>query len=285
MGKAARIRRLKELKNQQKEEKKKKKSQLTTRIVFLSLASIGLIIGMIIMIVRINIISKQPKSYKTGERIYSQAPDMQIDTTKKYTADIETSFGNIKVELFANEFPKTVNNFVVLSNDGYYDGLKFHRIIKDFMIQGGCPNGDGTGDPGYKFDDEPISEVRDYIPGILAMANSGPNTNGSQFFIIHGDKSAGGLPKSYTIFGEVLEGMDVVDKIANVEVEDVGKGEASTPKEEVLIIKVTISEEEAPPAEGPGFPSPEGQPINIPTENLPIESQPIEMPIEIPQGE
>ncbi len=284
MGKAARIRRLRELERQQKEVEKKDKKQLTLRIVFLSLASVGLIVGIIIMVVKINKIKKQPKSYKTGERTYSQAPDMQIDTQKKYTATIETSLGNIKIELFTQETLKTVNNFVVLARDGYYDGLKFHRIIKDFMIQGGCPKGDGTGDPGYKFEDEPITENRDYTPGIVAMANSGPNTNGSQFFIMHGDKSGGGLPKNYVIFGQVLEGMEIVDQIANVETEDNGQGEVSRPKEGVLINKVTISEEEVQVAPSE-FPGPEGQPIDIPTEDLPIESQPIEMPVEVPQGE
>lgn len=284
MGKAARIRRLRQLEEEEKKGKKAERSQLTTRIVFLSLAAIAFIVAIVIMAVKINKIKSQPKSYKTGERTYSQAPDMQIDTQKKYIATIETSLGNIKIELFAQENPKTVNNFVVLSQDGYYDGLKFHRIIKDFMIQGGCPKGDGTGDPGYKFEDEPISENRDYTPGILAMANSGPNTNGSQFFIMHGDKSSGGLPKNYVIFGQVVEGMDIVDKIAIVEVEDNGQGEISQPLEDVLINKIIISEEDAQPVPSE-FPGPGGQPMEIPTENLPIESQPIEIPEEVPQGE
>jgi peptidylprolyl isomerase len=278
MGKAARIRKLRKLKEEEERRKKEDRTQLSIRIVFLSLAAIAFIVAIVVMVIRINQIKSQPKSYKTGERTYSQAPDMQIDTQKQYRATIETSLGNIKIELFAKETPKTVNNFVVLARDGFYDGLKFHRIIKDFMIQGGCPKGDGRGDPGYKFEDEPISETRDYTAGIVAMANSGPNTNGSQFFIMHGDKSGGGLPKNYVIFGQVVEGMEIVDKIVNVEVVDNGQGEISCPKEDVLINKVTISEEEQPAPQG--IPGPEGQP-----QELPIESQPIKIPTEVPQGE
>src|SRR5207302_5856543 len=116
---------------------------------------------------------------------------------------------DIVVDLFAGEAPKTVNNFVFLARQGFYDGVIFHRTIREFMIQTGDPTGTGRGGPGYKFADEPVR--RRYTRGILAMANAGPNTNGSQFFIMHGDS---GLPPNYTVFGEVREGMDAVDAIA-----------------------------------------------------------------------
>src|SRR5262249_55323608 len=130
--------------------------------------------------------------------------------------------------------------FVCLAREGFYDNVKFHRIIKDFMIQTGDPTGTGTGSPGYRFADEPIS--RDYERGIVAMANSGPNTNGSQFFIMHGNRP---LPKNYVIFGKVIDGLDVVDKIANTPVRPSPQGEPSVPTQDVRIVNVTIDEEEA----------------------------------------
>lgn len=171
---------------------------------------------------------------------YKKAPDMVIDANKKYTARIETNKGTFEVELDAKNAPITVNNFVFLSRDKFYDGLKFHRIMKDFMIQGGDPKGDGTGGPGYKFDDEKI--VGDYTPGILAMANSGTNTNGSQFFIMTGDYSNGKLPKNYVIFGKISSGMETVQGIAATPITDNGQGEQSKPKETVTISKITIEE-------------------------------------------
>jgi len=168
---------------------------------------------------------------------YSKIPEMTIDPGKIYTADVSTSYGNFQIELFAENTPVTVNNFVVLARDGFYNGTPFHRIIKDFMIQGGDPLGDGTGGPGYKFADEKIT--LDYKKGMVAMANSGPNTNGSQFFIMHQDNN---LPKNYVIFGQVVKGMEVIDKIAGVEVEDNGLGEQSKPKEKVIIENITVSE-------------------------------------------
>jgi cyclophilin family peptidyl-prolyl cis-trans isomerase len=181
----------------------------------------------------------ETKNSERSGRVYEKAPDMQIDVSKKYTAKMETTDGVVELELNAAETPKTVNNFVVLARDGFYDGLTFHRIVKDFMIQGGDPSGNGSGGPGYKFDDEKFSE--DYAPGTLAMANSGPNTNGSQFFIMTGDYS-GKLPKNYTIFGKVVSGMDVVKKIGETPTEDNGSGEQSKPTTEVKITKVTIVE-------------------------------------------
>jgi peptidyl-prolyl cis-trans isomerase B (cyclophilin B) len=128
------------------------------------------------------------------------------------TATITTDKGEIKLELFTEQAPETTGNFIKLAKDGFYDGLKFHRVIPDFMIQGGCPQGTGTGDPGYKFDDEPGAlAMKHDKPGILSMANAGPNTNGSQFFITH--VPCPHLDGKHGVFGQVLEGQDVVEAI------------------------------------------------------------------------
>lgn len=127
------------------------------------------------------------------------------------TATIETPRGKIKLELFADKTPKTVANFEKLAKSGFYDGLTFHRVIANFMIQGGCPLGTGTGGPGYQFKDEFHPDLKHDSPGILSMANAGPNTNGSQFFITH--VPCPWLDGHHTVFGKVLEGQDVVDKI------------------------------------------------------------------------
>ncbi len=169
---------------------------------------------------------------------YAQAPAMKIDPAKTYTATIETNKGTITAELFPADAPNTVNNFVCLADDGYYDGTPFHRIVKGFVIQGGDPTGTGMGGPGYKFNDEPVA--RDYERGTLAMANAGPNTNGSQFFVVL-DDLRGKLPKNYTIFGKVTEGLDVVDAIANTPTSVGRSGENSTPNEPITVEKVTIS--------------------------------------------
>ena len=140
-------------------------------------------------------------------------------------ATIETPRGTIKLELFADKTPKTVANFEKLAKKGFYDGLTFHRVIADFMIQGGCPIGNGTGGPGYTFEDEFVPELRHDGPGTLSMANAGPNTNGSQFFITH--VACPWLDGKHTVFGKVLEGQDVVnavrqgDKMLKVTVTDV----------------------------------------------------------------
>jgi cyclophilin family peptidyl-prolyl cis-trans isomerase len=157
---------------------------------------------------------------------------MSIDPARKYSATIDTSAGQMTAELFAAEAPKTVNNFVFLARDGFYDGVIFHRVIKGFMIQGGDPTGTGRGGPGYKFNDEPVT--RRYNRGILAMANAGPNTNGSQFFVMHADY---GLPPNYTIFGRLTGGEDVLDKIATAQT-----GGQDRPVAPVTINKVTIAE-------------------------------------------
>jgi len=169
---------------------------------------------------------------------YSKQPAMRIDPTKTYSGSIETNKGTIQVELFPEDAPVTANNFVCLAEDGYFDNTPFHRIVKGFVIQGGDPTGTGSGGPGYKFADEPVT--RDYERGTLAMANAGPNTNGSQFFIVL-DDLRGKLPKNYTIFGRVTEGMDVVDAIANTPTRTGQSGENSTPTEPITLEKVTIS--------------------------------------------
>ncbi len=132
------------------------------------------------------------------------------------TATFQTAKGAIKIQLFDDLVPNTVGNFVKLANDGFYNGLKFHRVISDFMIQGGCPQGTGTGGPGYKFEDEFHADLRHDGPGILSMANSGPNTNGSQFFITH--VATPHLDNKHSVFGKVVEGQDVVDSIAQGDV-------------------------------------------------------------------
>lgn len=145
----------------------------------------------------------------SAKRRYNAPPAMQIDPQKTYYATISTAKGDIRLRLFASEAPLTVNNFVALARDGFYDGLTFHRVVPGFVIQGGDPLGNGFGDPGYRFPDEPVR--RPYKAGTLAMANAGPNTNGSQFFICLEDQPR--LPPNYTIFGETVAGLDVVRRI------------------------------------------------------------------------
>ncbi len=144
------------------------------------------------------------------------------------TATIQTTRGTIKIKLFADKTPKTVANFVTLANKGFYNGLKFHRVIADFMIQTGCPEGNGRGGPGYRFNDEFHPELKHDGPGVLSMANAGPNTNGSQFFITH--VACPHLNGKHSVFGRVVEGQDVVNAIRQGDKMD----------------SVTISEDEAP---------------------------------------
>lgn len=169
---------------------------------------------------------------------YSNPPEMSIDSSKTYSASIQTSQGTMTLELFAAEAPQTVNNFVFLAREGFYNNGGFHRVIKGFMVQGGCPRGDGTGGPGYRFADEAVT--RPYVKGTLAMANAGPNTNGSQFFIVHGDDV--GLPPKYTIFGSLTGGADVLDALANSPVTSSSGGERSRPTERLEIRTVEINE-------------------------------------------
>ena len=172
---------------------------------------------------------------QTGaKKQYSAPPPMTIDPNKAYSATIKTSMGDIKVDLNAKDAPVTVNNFVFLARDHFYDGVIFHRIIKNFMIQGGDPQGTGTGGPGYKFPDEPVKG--NYEIGSIAMANSGPNTNGSQFFICEGQQCTT-LPHQYNLFGKVSEGIDVVHNIAAVQT-----GAGDRPVQDVTINTIEITE-------------------------------------------
>ena len=142
---------------------------------------------------------------------YSTPPAMQIDPSKTYTATIQTNRGDIVIDLYADKVPNTVNNFVALARDGFYDGVSFHRVIADFMVQGGDPTGSGRGGPGYRFNDEFHPELVHDGPGVLSMANAGPNTNGSQFFITH--VATNWLDNKHSVFGRVRSGQDVVDAI------------------------------------------------------------------------
>jgi peptidyl-prolyl cis-trans isomerase B (cyclophilin B) len=142
---------------------------------------------------------------------YSSPPPMSIDTTKTYTAALETTRGSIVCELFTKDAPATVNNFVFLARDGFYDGTKFHRVLQDFMVQGGDPEGSGRGGPGYRFADELKNNPNIHKVGSLSMANAGPNTNGSQFFITH--VVTNWLDGKHTVFGQVKSGQDVVNSI------------------------------------------------------------------------
>ena len=169
---------------------------------------------------------------------FDTPPPMQIDTNTTYFASIQTTKGDMTIELFTSDAPNTVNNFVFLAQSGFYNGLKFHRVIKDFMIQTGDPKGDGTGGPGYRFADEPIT--RSYNKGIVAMANAGPNTNGSQFFVVHGPQLT--LPPRYTIFGTVTNGIETIDAIAQSAVQASPNGEISYPVDQILINSINITE-------------------------------------------
>jgi len=162
------------------------------------------------------------KGDSQSPKTYSAPPPMTIDTSKQYTATIETEKGDLVLELFASDVPMTVNNFVFLARDGFYDGLTFHRVIPGFVAQGGNPTGTGTGTPGYQFDDE-ITE-HTHITGALSMANSGPNTNGCQFFITYAPQRH--LDGKHSVFGQLIEGMDVLERLEQGDV----------------IIRVTIDE-------------------------------------------
>jgi peptidyl-prolyl cis-trans isomerase B (cyclophilin B) len=211
------------------------------------------------------------------------------------TASIQTDFGEISLELFEGEAPNTVANFITLAEQKFYDGLTFHRIVKDFMIQGGDPKGNGSGGPGYKFRDEIHGNPHKNVHYALSMANSGPNTNGSQFFIVTNPKGEKNLDTKHTVFGKVTKGFETVDKIAAVEV----KGE--TPKEPVKILSIKILSKRShkyevagkipdPPKIGPQIKTPtiqthptsaqpnkaeENKPVNAkPAETKPVEAKP-----------
>lgn len=142
---------------------------------------------------------------------WKNPPDLTIDISKNYLVTMETNRGTIELELYPEHAPMTVNNFIFLTNDGFYDGVKFHRVIANFMIQGGDPTGSGRGGPGYRFQDETYDNPLKHGTGVLSMANAGPNTNGSQFFITHAPQPH--LDGRHTVFGKVIAGMDVVNAI------------------------------------------------------------------------
>ncbi len=166
---------------------------------------------------------------------WNAPPEMGIDPTKQYTAKMETSLGPITIDLDAAAAPTTVNNFVFLAREGFYNGVVFHRIIQGFMCQGGDPTGTGRGGPGYKFADE-LPSPGAYEIGSVAMANAGPNTNGSQFFIVSGP-SGTGLPPNYSLFGKVVEGLDVVDRMEKVDTDG-----SDRPGDDVVIQSVAVTE-------------------------------------------
>ena len=147
---------------------------------------------------------------------WNSPPALQIDPKKTYTITMETSKGAIVIQLYPQHAPKTVNNFVFLTKEGFYDGLKFHRVIRNFMIQGGDPTGTGSGGPGYQFEDETRGNPLKHETGVLSMANAGANTNGSQFFITHSPQPH--LDGKHTVFGKVTSGMEVVNAIAQGDV-------------------------------------------------------------------
>ena len=181
------------------------------------LIGLGVVIAAVIIVMVV--LATMPEKPKT----YSAPPPMTIDTSKQYTATIETEKGDLVLELFASDVPVTVNNFVFLAREGFYDGLTFHRVVADFVVQGGDPAGDGRGGPGYQFDDE-ITE-HTHVAGALSMANSGANTNGSQFFITFTPQHH--LDGHHSVFGQLVEGMDVLESIEQGDV----------------MIRITIEEE------------------------------------------
>jgi cyclophilin family peptidyl-prolyl cis-trans isomerase len=163
---------------------------------------------------------------------YSAPPAMVIDPQKHYTATFKTEKGDFVVELYADKAPRTVNNFVFLARVKFYDGVTFHRVIRDFMAQGGDPTGTGTGGPGYKFADEFHPSLKHNGPGILSMANAGPNTNGSQFFITH--RATPHLDNKHTVFGQVIQGMDIVQSIP-----DRDPSRAAQPGTKIITIEIS----------------------------------------------
>lgn len=200
-------------------------------------------VGVIILMIGLPIFLVGKQNNKTEEPLVaaeSESKVMNLVTpvpSSSVSAILKTTAGEITIKLNADQTPLTVNNFVTLARKNFYDQTIFHRVLKGFMIQGGDPKGDGTGGPGYKFDDEPFTG--EYTRGTVAMANAGPNTNGSQFFIMHADYA---LPKNYVIFGKVIAGMETVDKIAEAPVSLSPSGEESKPVNPVSISLIEIIE-------------------------------------------
>lgn len=170
----------------------------------------------------------------TDAKQWSSPPEIAIDPAKKYAAVISTDKGEITIELYADKVPNTVNNFVFLARAGYYDGTYFHRVIPSFMVQGGDPTGTGSGGPGYRFEDEFDASLRHDKPGVLSMANAGPGTNGSQFFLTH--VATPHLDDKHTVFGQIVAGLDVLMSIPE-------RDPSKTDSPYVTLQSVTISEE------------------------------------------
>jgi cyclophilin family peptidyl-prolyl cis-trans isomerase len=173
------------------------------------------------------------KLWMTAALLLSLGMNVQAEGEELVKVKIETTMGEIQADLYAKEAPKTVENFVKLAKQGFYDGIIFHRVIPDFMIQTGDPTGTGMGGPGYKFEDEFSPNLKHDKAGVLSMANSGPNTNGSQFFIT--DTATPWLDKRHSVFGQVTQGIDVVKKIATAP-----RDSGDKPKTEIKMIKVTV---------------------------------------------
>jgi peptidylprolyl isomerase len=180
---------------------------------------------------------ERPAAAGQPKPTFDKAPEMQIDRKGSYRAVLQTSCGTIEVELFADDAPVTVNSFVFLARQQFFDGLTFHRVVPGFVIQGGDPKGDGTGGPGYQFKNETVKSLRFDRPGVVAMANSGPDTNGSQFFITV--SPARQLNDGCTIFGRVTQGMDVVQEINGL-----ATNPQERPNETAFIERVRIIEEQ-----------------------------------------
>lgn len=176
----------------------------------------------------------EPENLGEEKAQFDAPPEMQVDPAKTYRATMATTCGDIVVELDPSIAPNTVNSFVFLSREGFFDGLTFHRVVSDFVIQGGDPTGSGSGGPGYQFDDELPTDP--YALGDLAMANSGPNTNGSQWFVITGQQGTS-LPPSYSKFGRVVEGLDVAQRLEKFETPG-----TQAPSRPIYIFSVTIEE-------------------------------------------
>jgi len=193
---------------QQPKKKAPRKSGPTVRKFWPVFLVIGLAVVVTLVVVNVNM-SRSTENGVVPPKTYAAPPPLTIDVEKQYTATIETKKGDIVLELFVDDAPRTVNNFVFLAREGFYNGTTFHRVIPGFMVQGGDPTGTGAGGPGYTFEDE--FSQRSHTAGTLSMANSGPNTNGSQFFITYAPQPH--LDGKHTVFGQVIEGMDVLNKL------------------------------------------------------------------------
>ncbi|HEX3356454.1 MAG TPA: peptidylprolyl isomerase [Tepidisphaeraceae bacterium] len=181
------------------------------------------------------VLADEPTTKSGKDQTWDKPPEMKIDASKTYTVTIDTNKGKIVLELFAKDAPKTVNSFVFLARQNFFNGTIFHRVIPGFMIQGGDPTGTGRGGPGYEFENENKDTSKTFDTGVVGMANSGPNTNGSQFFIMD---APSGLPAhDYTIFGKVKEGQDVVHAIATAP-----RNEQDRPNDEITMKSVTVDE-------------------------------------------